>query len=84
MMLIIASVAVALVSFIVYALERRSKKEPIVWEDAAKLSLFSGIVTSGVVFATTADVSTVVETASAVGEAAAVAAQDMFVGSPTF
>jgi len=83
MMLIIASVAVALVSFIVYALERRSKKEPIVWEDAAKLSLFSGIVTSGVVFATTADVSTVSEVATTVAETAAVA-QDMFVGTPTF
>lgn len=83
MMLIIASVAVALVSFIVYALERRSKKEPIVWEDAAKLSLFSGLVTSGVVFATTADVNTVVESAKAVTETAAVA-QDMFVGTPTF
>jgi len=83
MMLIIASMAVALVSFIVYALERRSKKEPIVWEDAAKLSLFSGIVTSGVVFATTADVESVVETVKAVGETATVA-QDMFVGTPTF
>ncbi len=83
MMLIIASVAVALVSFIVYALERRSKKEPIVWEDAAKLSLFSGIVTSGVVFATTADVNAVNEVATTVAETAAVA-QDMFVGTPTF
>jgi hypothetical protein len=83
MMLIIASVAVALVSFIVYALERRSKKEPIVWEDAAKLSLFSGIVTSGVIFATTADVGTVSEVATTVAETAAVA-QDMFVGTPTF
>lgn len=82
-MIIIASVAVALVSFIVYALERRSKKEPIIWEDAAKLSLFTGVVTSGVVFATTADVNTIVETAKAVPEMAA-AAQDMFVGSPTF
>ncbi len=84
MMIVIASVAVAIVAFILYALERRSKGEPILWEQAGKLSLFSGLVTSGVVFATTADVSTVVETASAVGEAAAVAAQDMFVGSPTF
>jgi hypothetical protein len=84
MMLIIASMAVALVSFIVYALERRSKKEPIVWEDAAKLSLFSGIITSGVVFATTADVSSVVESASVIGEAATTVAQDMFVGTPTF
>ena len=83
MMIIIASLAVAMVSFIVYALERRSKKEPIMWEDAAKLSLFSGIITSGVVFATTADVSTVVESVKNVPEVAA-AAQDMFVGTPTF
>jgi len=80
MMMIIASVAVAMVSFIVYALERRSKKEPIVWEDALKLSLFSGIVTSGVVFASTADVATVTETVATVGETA----QDMFVGTPSF
>ncbi len=82
-MLIIASLAVALVSFIVYALERRSKKEPIVWEDAMKLSLFSGIVTSGVVFATTADVSAVKEVATVVADTAIVG-QDMFVGTPTF
>jgi len=83
MMMIIASIAVALVSFIVYALERRSKKEPIVWEDALKLSLFSGIVTSGVVFASTADVTSVSEVAKTVSETAA-SAQDMFVGSPSF
>lgn len=84
MMIVIASIAVALVSFIVYALERRSKKEQIVWEDAAKLSLFSGIITSGVVFASTADVSSVIENAKVVAEAASVGAQDMFVGSPSF
>lgn len=82
-MIIIASIAVALVSFIVYALERRSKKEPIVWEDATKLSLFSGIITSGVVFASTADIGMAVETVNAVTETAAVA-QDMFVGTPSF
>jgi NCAIR mutase (PurE)-related protein len=80
MMMIIASMAVALVSFIVYALERRSKQEPIVWEDALKLSLFSGVITSGVVFASTADVPVITETAAVVSEVA----QDMFVGSPSF
>lgn len=78
--MIIASMAVALVSFIVYALERRSKQEPIVWEDALKLSLFSGVITSGVVFASTADVPVITETAAVVSEVA----QDMFVGSPSF
>jgi hypothetical protein len=83
MMMVVASMAVALVSFIVYALERRSKKEPIVWEDALKLSLFSGIVTSGVVFASTADVATVSEVVKTVSETA-VSTQDMFVGTPSF
>jgi hypothetical protein len=83
MMMIIASLAVALVSFIVYALERRSKKEPIIWEDAAKLSLFSGIITTGVVFASTADVKAVAEGVSNVSETVA-AAQDMFVGTPAW
>lgn len=83
MMIVVASLAVALVSFIVYALERRSKQEPIQWENALKLSLFSGIITSGVVFASTADVNAIVEAAKVVPEAAA-AAQDMFVGIPQF
>lgn len=80
MMIIIASIAVALVSFIVYALERRSKKELIVWEDAIKLGLFSGIITSGVVFASTTDVTSIVENVSVAAETA----QDMFVGIPQF
>lgn len=83
MMIIVASLAVALVAFIVYALERRGKKEPIVWEDAAKLSLFSGIVTSGVVFATSSDIPEVIEGVKKVTEAVA-DTQDMFVGTPSF
>jgi hypothetical protein len=83
MMMIVAAISVALVSFIIYALERRSKKEPIVWENALKLGLFSGIITSGVVFASTADIGTVAETTKAVAETVA-DAQDMFVGTPTF
>jgi uncharacterized membrane protein YdcZ (DUF606 family) len=59
MMLVITSVAVALVVFIIYALERRSRDKPIDWIDASKLSLFGGLLTSGVVFATTSDVSVV-------------------------
>ena len=54
-MLIVASVAVALVAFIIYALDRRSKEEPLEWGQAGKLSLMSGLVAAGVVFATTAD-----------------------------
>ena len=79
MITVIAALSVALVCFIVYALERRSKGEPIDWLDAGKLSIFGGVITSGVVFATTTDV--VADVAKAVDIPAV---QDMFVGKPTF
>jgi hypothetical protein len=82
MMIVITAVAVALVVFILYALERKSKDKPIDWIDAGKLTLFGGLLSSGVVFATTSDVaSTVAETVTKV-EIPSV--QDMFVGIPTF
>lgn len=83
MMIVIASVAVALVAFIIYALDRRSKEQPIEWDQAGKVSLMSGLITSGVVFATTADVSTVAEGVKTVTETAETV-QDMFVGTPSF
>lgn len=84
MMIVIASLAVAIVSFILYTLERRSKGEPISWENAGKLSLFSGLITSGVVFATTADgIVSIPEVMSTVGEKVS-EVQDMFVGTPSF
>ncbi len=81
MMIVVASIAVALVAFILYALDRRSKGEPIAWADALKLSTFGGLVTSGVVFATTAEA--VPEVAKAVVENIP-EVQEMFVGQPTF
>jgi len=78
-MIPIAAVSVALVCFIVYALERRSKGEPIDWVDAGKLSLFGGIISAGVVFATTTDVVT-----DAVKTMEIPSVQDMFIGRPTF
>jgi len=77
-MLVFVSIAVALVAFIIYALERKSKSEPIVWFDALKLSLFGGLTSAGIVFATTAEPvkEIVAETVPAV--------QEMFVGSPAF
>ena len=83
MMLVISSIAVALVVFIIYALERRSRDKPIDWVDASKLSLFGGILTSGVVFATTSDVA-VSDVAEAVTNIEIPSVQDMFVGAPTF
>jgi hypothetical protein len=79
MIIAIAAVSVALVCFIVYALERRSKGEKIDWVDAGKLSLFGGIISAGVVFATTTDVVT-----DAVSHMDIPSVQDMFVGKPTF
>jgi hypothetical protein len=79
MMIVIAGVAVALVCFILYALDRKSKGEPIAWDTASKLSLFGGLLTSGIVFATTSDIPTVIETVKET-----VTETDMFVGKPTF
>jgi hypothetical protein len=79
MMIVVAAVCVALVSFIIYALERRTKSEPILWEDALKLSLFGGLVTAGVVFASTTDL---VKDVAQTIEVPAV--QEMFVGTPSF
>lgn len=80
MMIVITGLAVAIVCFILYALDRRSKEEPIDWSVAGKLSLFGGILSSGIVFATTSEVPVVTEIAKEVIPVA----QDMFVGKPTF
>lgn len=79
MMLLVASIGVALVAFIIYALERRSKSEAIVWEDALKISLFGGILSAGIVLVSTTDV--VKDVASNVEMPLA---QEMFVGTPSF
>lgn len=78
-MIVIASVAVALVCFIVYALERRSKSEHINWFDAGKITMFGGILTACVVFATSSEV-----IVDAVKNIEIPSAQDMFVGKPQF
>jgi hypothetical protein len=81
MMIIVASIAVAIVAFILYALDRKAKGQPIHWETAGKVTLFGGLLTSGVVFAITND--NIVETVKTVAENVP-AVQDMFVGQPTF
>jgi hypothetical protein len=80
-MIIITGAAVAIVCFILYALDRRSKGEPIAWDTAGKLSIFGGLLSSGIVFATTADTSTITDV---VKDVAPEITQDMFVGKPTF
>jgi len=83
MMIVIAALSVALVCFILYALERRSKSEPINWMDAGKVTVIGGIITAAVVFATTTEM--VVDAVKAVDlPGVAAATQDMFVGKPSF
>lgn len=81
MMIVISGIAVALVAFIIYALDRKSKGESLAWDTAGKLSLLSGLITSGVVFATTADVPIVHEVIKTVTDSIE---DEMFVGKPTF
>jgi 3-dehydroquinate dehydratase len=83
MMIVIAALSVALVCFILYALERRSKTEPINWMDAGKVTVIGGIITAAVVFATTTEV--IADAVKAVDiPVVAAATQDMFVGKPSF
>lgn len=83
MMIVIAAVSVAMVCFILYALERRSKSEPINWMDAGKVTVIGGIITASVVFATTTEV--IADAVKAVDlPGVAAATQDMFVGKPSF
>jgi hypothetical protein len=83
MMLAVVPVAVALVAFILYALDRRSKEKDLIWPDALKLTLFSGLITSGVMFATAPELPNLAEAVNVVSETVS-STQDMFVGSPTF
>ena len=87
MMIVIASLAVGLACFIIYALDKRSKQESIDWAQAVKITLFGGMLTSGVVFATSSevpDLTAVAETAKNVVENVAQSTEDMFVGTPSF
>jgi len=83
MMIIIVGVAVALTAFILYALDRRSKGIPIVWEDAGKLSIFGGLLGSGIVFATSGELPKI-ETVTEVIKETVPVVEDMFVGTPSF
>lgn len=81
MMLVYISIGVALVSFILYALDRRSKQEQIDWFTALKFMLFGGIISGGVAY-----VSQSPETIELVKEVIPEIpiTQEMFIGSPNF
>ena len=82
MLIVIASLAVALTCFIIYAIDRRVKNEKISWDSALKVTVLGGLLTSGVVFATGPEV--VQEAVKVVSENVPSLSSDMFVGVPTF
>jgi len=81
MMILYIAIGVALVSFILYALDRRSKKEPIDWFTAAKLTLFGGLIAGGVAYVST---SSTTELKEIIPKPEIAIVQEMFVGVPTF
>jgi hypothetical protein len=73
-------IAVALVCFILYALDRRAKSEPIDWVTAGKFTLFGGAIAGGIVYVLkTETVDIVLKELPEVP-----VTQEMFVGVPTF
>jgi hypothetical protein len=80
MMLLYITVAAALICFILYALDRKFRGEPIDWMTASKLSVVGSLLSGGIAY-TVSTPETVVEAAKVI-ETPAV--QEMFVGVPTF
>lgn len=73
-------IAVALVCFILYALDRRSKNEPIDWFTAGKLSIFGASISGGIVYVLKTDTVDVI-----LKEIPEIQVpEEMFVGVPTF
>ena len=81
MWILYVSVGVARVSFILYALDRRSKQEQIDWFTAAKLMVFGGLMSGGIVYVTQSP-ETVELIKEVIPEGPVI--QEMFVGNPTF
>lgn len=81
MMIVYVAVAVGLVCFILYVLDRKSKSEPIDWLTAIKITIFGSVLAGGVTFATATE--KVVEVIKQLPPEVP-PTQDMFVGIPTF
>lgn len=82
MIITYAAIGVAITCIILYALDRKSRDEPIEWDVGLKLSSLGGMLSAGVAYAASAQTS-ILDIAKEVAPEIAVA-QDMFVGSPTF
>jgi len=70
--------AVAVIAFVLYIWDRKTKGADIEWLDAGKLALGAGGAAGGIAYAVGAD--EVAEAVSTVAEKA----QEMFVGKPEF
>lgn len=71
--------AVAIVMFILYTLDRKSKGEPIAWDSALKFGVFGALIGGGIPFVLQGGEIAIPE---ALPEIPVI--QDMFVGNPTF
>ena len=82
MLPIYIALAVALICFILYALDRRFRSEPIEWMTAAKLTILGGLLSGGIAYTVSSPEAIVEAVKSVVPETPA--AQEMFIGVPTF
>ena len=76
------AIAASLISFILYALDRRFRSEPIEWLSAAKLTMMGGLLSGGIAYTVSSPESVTEVVKAVVPEAPAI--QEMFVGVPTF
>jgi dihydrodipicolinate synthase/N-acetylneuraminate lyase len=88
-MLVYIVLIVALLCFILYVIDRRMRSEPIDWMTALKVTSVGALLSGGTGYALSSeDVSQVVEKVVEVVKEVPVpvseAAQEMFVGVPTF
>ena len=81
MLAIYIAAAIALTCFILYALDCRMKGESIDWISALKLTSVGGLLSGGIAYMVAVpEVTETVKNVAPVVEAA----QEMFVGTPTF
>jgi hypothetical protein len=71
-------IAVALLCFILYALDRRSRGEHVEWSSALKLSTFGSLIGAGIAFVLTPGDSILTVLPEIMPS------QEMFVGTPSF
>ena len=76
------TIAATLICFILYALDRKFRGEPIDWMTASKLSIIGALLSGGIAYTVSSPEAVVEAVKSVVPEAPAI--QEMFVGVPTF